>query len=613
MSNSTVNPSTKSAPVILANNVGLKEQNYGFSFTKTNSGGLGAIIYMMSMAYHYAESEKMNFYLSEEGKDIPRLDGNVRDISQKHDNSTKQYPPSVLFPNEDINVVRGWHSYFKTLTFTSEKNMDAIWPSTPKGFKNKQPDFYNGNRISWYAKLFQEKVYILQDHVQQLINSEVQKSGFQNTDIVIHIRRTDKIFAAPGSKIEQNELNIKTYFDETMLVIKEKELTNPRIFLCTDDKEICLAMQKLFQEVNIPLVWDERETSLHLQAMRINNQLTTTQAREETITALKNLEMFKLCRYFIGARSSYFFRVGELIRYPLPSKNIKDSDAFGKAQYAEDDEAIARVNRIWGSGVTLWNDKAYKDCFREDVIKFIETGNYRSQLHDERIIVIPGIFNSKTINEWKTDVNKFDGMWWTYSIKPGLGKEISDVSMSEPKLHRIMKNLERERKKGIFSYRFKRTLLDTQGFRHFETCWCLPCRLSQTMKSKGMMDILSEIVGAEVINFGEIFASMYSQGDYLNNHHDKNKGDYTFIISLTEGWKESYGGNTNFTDASRGNAIYKKICPAFGTLIIFKLLPDDVPNRDTPFGRTGQMDHHVDKVLAPANRISYTGWFNVKK
>jgi len=607
-----------------------KGQNYGFSFTRQNAGGLGAIAYMAMVAYHYAKSNKLNFFLIEEGKHIPRFDGVIKDlISSQKSLSSSDFPPGVLLPGEDINNERSWHDYFKSLTFTPEKNIGTSWQSCPNGFYNKKPDFYSGTRMEWYSNLMKE-VYDLKDNIQSIIHYEVIKSGFQDTDIVIHIRRTDKIFSYDHSKIEQTELNIKTYFDETMEEIRKCKIANiitnevitydinhkisqnPRVFLCTDDKAICEELEKMFKEVNIEMVWDKRETNLHMQPLRLSGKLSTTQSREDTIVAMKNIEIFRRCIYLIGARASYFFRVGELLRYPKPSKNIKDSDAFGKANYAEDDEQIVRVNNVWGSGIELWNNKSYKKCINDEIRTLIEVQNLPKLLKDERIIIINNVFNQTTVNEINSDIRNFNANWWLYSIKPGYKQDISDLTMKDANLFRTMKHIRRKEKEGYFCYRFKRTI-DKPGFNHWPACVCFSCRFRQTMLSKGMMDFLSAVTGEEVIHIDETFASLYSQGDFLNTHHDKDKGDYTFIIGLTDNWKEEYGGSTNFVDSSNKNAIYKKILPGMNTMVIFKLKKDDVEGLDTPFGRTGRMDHYVERVTAPANRIAYTGWFNVKK
>jgi Rps23 Pro-64 3,4-dihydroxylase Tpa1-like proline 4-hydroxylase len=109
----------------------------------------------------------------------------------------------------------------------------------------------------------------------------------------------------------------------------------------------------------------------------------------------------------------------------------------------------------------------------------------------------------------------------------------------------------------------------------------------------------SNIVGKKVIGMAEIFASKYERDNFLSIHHDKNNGDYAFILSLTENWNPVHGGNTHFVDEHK--SIYKTVSPKFNTLTIFKLSPDK------------QMDHFVSRVCCSKSRYAFTGWFHIEK
>ena len=52
---------------------------YGYSFKKRNGGGLGAIIHDVMVASLYAYNNGMTFVFTEEGYEIPRLNGSKND------------------------------------------------------------------------------------------------------------------------------------------------------------------------------------------------------------------------------------------------------------------------------------------------------------------------------------------------------------------------------------------------------------------------------------------------------------------------------------------------------------------------------------------------------
>lgn len=232
-------------------------------------------------------------------------------------------------------------------------------------------------------------------------------------------------------------------------------------------------------------------------------------------------------------------------------------------------------------------------------------------LHQDRIVVIPNLFNEPTLEQIRREVKTFNQTWWRYAFHPGPETKTAHVEFkyNDMKIFDHIDRVERANREGRFAYRFKRT-----ENNHTKWCYCFSCRLRKTILSQEMKDLFSRITGEKVTTINESFASLYEEGDFLNTHHDKNKGDYTFIIGLTDNWKPEFGGVTNFYDSSK-KAVYREISPQLNSLIIFKLKPlDHTDNHlDTPFGRMGQMDHFVTRVTIPGQRIAYTGWFNVEK
>jgi hypothetical protein len=287
-----------------------------FNFQK-DKGGLGGVIYSLIVALHYTKIRVFKLGLIEEGRYFPRLNGCIDDIKEE---------------------VKDWHSYFTTFTFVKEKDVIETWSYYPHDFTTNVPK--NIKKIKWYSDLVKNEIFMLRDDIKVQIDNRIIESGFNsNTDIVLHIRRTDKIFASKGSWIESGELPIDIYIEETMHIVKKIKI-KPRVFLCTDDKKICPEIFDKFSEYNIEVLWDKNEPDIPFHAMYMAGELKKSVAFEENLVALKNIYIMSQSLYLIGGRMSYFFQLAELLRYPLPTKNIKDNDKFGKAHYAETDEPM---------------------------------------------------------------------------------------------------------------------------------------------------------------------------------------------------------------------------------------------------------------------------------
>lgn len=540
---------------------------YGFSFVKENAGGLGAAIYAIMLAAHYAKSNKLQLGLVEEGYRVPRLNGCINDAG-----------------GEDKN----WHSYFKSLPIIKEKDAVAVWQVCPNGF-TRVPG--TGKKIEWYSQILKD-IYVLQDDHQNDVNQLVIKSGFNSsTDVVLHIRRTDKVFPNKGSVIESGELPLDVYVNETVKVVKqlEAELTSKikiRVFLCTDDKEICPEMRDKFTKHDIEMIWDKTESVLHLQSMRMSGELKRSDAWEENLCAFKNLAIMSRGLGLVGGRMSYFFRIAELLRYPLPTKNIKDGEKFGKAQYAEDSECF--MNPFREFRYLDFVSSVYLNKTDE------EWKSYTDILNKEYIINIPNFMDSKTAEIVFKAIKEHPQKWWNHAIRPNEKGVLVSKKEEDPELATCVKYAEKAADAGLFAYHFQRTSLN-----HYKTCKCVSCRLRDTMDSYPVMTILSKIIGKTVTGMNETFASKYVRNDFLTIHHDKSKGDYTFILSLSKDWNPVHGGLTHFCDINKN--VYKTETPKFNNLIIFKLDPKH------------QMDHFVSRVCGPNARFAYTGWFKVEE
>lgn len=532
---------------------------YGFNFLKGNLGGLGAAVHALLLALHYAKCNNLEMALIEEGIKYPRFNGSINDIDE-----------------EDKN----WHSYFKSFPIIKEEEAVAVWPKCPKGWNDDPP--ISGKNIDWYSTLAKE-VYLLRDDIEQQVEELVNKSGFDPlTDVVLHIRRTDKIFASKGSIIESGELPLDVYVKETVKIVKSKEI-KCRVFLCTNDKKIYPEIKNEFDKYDIDVIWDDSESELPLHAMYMRGELNKSDAWKENLDALKNFAIMARGLHLIGGRMSYFFRIPELLRYPLPSKNIKDNDKMGKAPYAEKDEHFKNP----------FLPRRYLNFVSDQYLNKsdAEWNNYANVLEKYYIINIPNFMNPKTAELVINDIKKRPNNWWTHAIRPDENNDRTYKSCDDQNLQKYIDRAQKAADNGLFSYHFQRI-----NGPHYSTCDCFSCRLVETMSSYEVMSILSKITGKTVTNMEETFVSKYVKNNFLTVHHDKNKGNYTFILSLTKDWNPVHGGLTHFCD-SEGN-IYKTVTPRFNNLIIFKLSPER------------QMDHFVSQVCGPNVRYAYTGWFS---
>lgn len=551
----------------------MSDKIYGFDFVKQNSGGFGASIYMVLLAYHYAKCNQHQFAFVEEGKKMKELNGSIVDTDEPE---------------------KYWHSYFRSFEFLPREKIFAVWNDCPNGWKSDTPI---KPKIEWYSLLLKE-MYLLRDDIKEEVDKLVKRSNFDaQTDIVLHIRRSDKIFSSKGSKPESGELSLDEYVSETMKIVDQIQ-KKCRIFLITDDIDIYEEMKSKFARYDIETIWDENEKDLQLrveqrlnkkimsvQAAKLAGEITYTESWEQNLITLKILEIMSRALYLVGGRMSYLFRVGELLRYPLKTHNIKDNDIFGKAEYADPSEPI--VNPMLPRRYLNPISAKYENLSDE------EWNVYAQELDDKYIIRLPDFMEETVANEVFASLLNYPAKWYTHAIYPDECLKVVYLDIGSENVNKYVDYARSIADRGFFAYSFKRTF-----HNHYDTCFCFSCRLRATFESREVHKILSKITGKKVTGLGETFVSKYERGDFLTIHHDKNKGSYAFILSLTKDWCPAYGGLTHFYD-SESNTIYKTLVPCFNTLTIFKLSPEK------------QIDHFVSEVTGPNSRITYTGWFNV--
>ena len=529
---------------------------YGYNFKKQNSGSLGAIIHDVLNASKYAEENNLQLGLIKDGYNIPRLNGSIDDI------------PNI--PNKN------WHSFFNSFSIIDENECIEVWP---KFLPNSIHTKWNKRQ---FHNLLVNKVCIFKEEINDEIFSLVSKTPFnKKTDIVLHIRQTDKI--------EETNcfLPIEIFINECEYALKnlyENGDTNNRIYICTDNKTICKEIKIYFSKKNIDVLWDNSESDIPLHPLRNSCQLKKSIAQYETINAFKNIFIMKEAKYLIGGRMSYFFRIAELLGYPNKCVNIQDNDKFGIAPYSEKDFMIRPYYK-----------KTITNFINQSIINNLE--KYKKIYEETGIVTIPSFVSFELLNQIEYEITNFK--WWVYAIHPGTNnnnnnnnnttsetkylniEKIDDVSCVE-----CLNSLENK----TFCYRFKRSY----GL-HYDSCYCISCKLTDTLKSFLVTDMLCKIIGCRNVIPGEIFISNYGKDDFLSIHHDKNKGDISVTFSFTNDWHSTWGGILHFCNDS--NNIYKSINPIAGSVNIFKLDP------------TVGLDHFVSSVNVNKNRYTLTAWY----
>jgi hypothetical protein len=521
---------------------------YGYNFTKQNSCGLGAILHDVMNANIYAEQNNLIFCFTKEGYEIPRLNGSIIDNNDLYD--------------------KVWHSYFTSFQIIESDKCVKIWP-----------DFLPNTQlikcgIEEYSNILKNKICLFDSTIENQINELVKKTPFScETDIVLHIRMTDK-------SSENVFLPIEKYIDECEHILLELKNEKNRIYICTDNKKICIEIKNYFDKKNIEVVWDDKESDDQLQYLRWTNKLEKSIAQKETMNAFKNLFIMKHAKYLIGGRMSYFFRIGELLQYPKKAINIQDNDKFGIAPYSS-------INYM----IRPYKKKTFSNFINSDINNNDLLKKYNDEYIKTNIISIPNFISENVLNQIIIELNNYQ--WWRYAIIPNNNIwESKNYALNDPFLENCFKECNEHLENKYFCYRFKRDFGN-----HYNTCYCVACKLYDTISSFPTTDLLCKIVGCRNLIPGEMFISNYGKGDFLNVHHDIKKGDISVTFSLNDNWDCTYGGILHFCDKERN--IYKSISKTQGAINIFKI---NIENG---------IDHFVSQVVVNKNRYTLTAWYNI--
>jgi hypothetical protein len=217
----------------------------------------------------------------------------------------------------------------------------------------------------------------------------------------------------------------------------------------------------------------------------------------------------------------------------------------------------------------------------------IDVSTFRTTYEETNIVDIPNAISTEVLTMIKPQLEDYP--WWSYFITP-------NENVWKPKFYPITNNLSErfdECKQHLmnkgFCYRFKRSINN-----HYESCYCISCKLKHTAYSSEVITFLSSIVG-KPLKATECFLSCYSKDDFLSIHTDIKKGDISVTFSLSYDWSPVYGGLLHFC---KNGTVYKTITPNAGTITLFKLEPEN------------GLEHFVSPVCVDRNRYTLTAWYS---
>ena len=212
---------------------------------------------------------------------------------------------------------------------------------------------------------------------------------------------------------------------------------------------------------------------------------------------------------------------------------------------------------------------------------------YKKQLREEKVVNIPSALSKEILDMAKPLLETYP--YWRYSIKNS-NKGNDYYKLDDPEIINEFRKCKSDYESLIFSYRFKKA---TRAW-HYASCYCIVCKITETIKDIKFTNTLSKIAGFNLIP-GEIFMSNYGEGDFLNMQENKGKGDIAVTISFTYNWDPRYGGILHFTD--KNNHIYKSLIPGEGDINIFLL-------------GEKELNYFVSPVTVNKNRYTICSWYS---
>lgn len=211
-----------------------------------------------------------------------------------------------------------------------------------------------------------------------------------------------------------------------------------------------------------------------------------------------------------------------------------------------------------------------------------------------------------TIENWLDPVyaeklwNHLDTMpkdWWYVSARPAHDQEMHItrwVDENKPYIDKSDSFARNSFSEDVFSYSFRRTNND-----HVDGCRCEECEFRKDVLSEEVVNFLAYLTEYKVTKINELFASWYTDRDFLSPHSDGPNGVLGFVYNLSKDWKPHYGGNLHFQNKLDENLIEKINVPKFNTLTMFDLATS-----------MGHM-HYVSEVVPnlKTKRLAMAGWW----
>jgi len=187
--------------------------------------------------------------------------------------------------------------------------------------------------------------------------------------------------------------------------------------------------------------------------------------------------------------------------------------------------------------------------------------------------------------------------WWSVSTRPASNGEnrMDNCYYTDDNFSFIQEKEKIAREAFLnsqFSYIFRRTLDD-----HVEGCECVECQLRKCLATTEIHQFISDLTGINVNHSSELFASWYTEGDFLSTHSDGDNGQIGFVYNISKDWQPEWGGLLHFLE-NNSNNIDRVISPRYNALVLFDL------------SITSGTNHFVSHVnVNHSKRLSFTGWF----
>ncbi len=540
---------------------------YDFELENSKNKGFGARVYDILNAWQYCDKHGATLTFIK-GQPIPHFADHW----------------------EDVLDARQWSS----ITPEERTSLDRVQPIPVWSILAPWGGGFSTSGIDTYSRGM-KFILTLNPVFDKQVEEAVSKTQFQaETDIVVHIRWTDKVRPTSTGRTyaESAEQDNQWYWDELRKEVKSSSnsLQSTRVFICSDTKDV-LANLPADLTSTIPFVWDARESRRPegYCVAAYGSQVQTIERNLELVQCLKNLRIMQRCKFLIGARASYFFRTGELLHYPKLAINVKDSDMFKKAEYADAKEVIVRPCCI----------KSYLHFLNSEQVR----EQHRQDLQTTGITTVYNVLRPDLAEKIYLELVQMhkDGTKLVQSIKHD---KLKDALQLNPVTQRseVATNVRLAREQmegpGAFTYSFKRTFGS-----HAHNCMCVGCRVPDSAGSYEFLDFASDLVGFRLKNIKEWFVSLYTKSDWLSTHADHKEKAGTLgvacVFSFSKDWKPEYGGHLHFLDAS-GQKVIRTVVPSFNSLNIFIL-----------DASKSQVNHFVSEVTAANKlRFSITGWIS---